>query len=376
MPFKQLRFCAFLGAVLLLTSPAIFAQGAPATLVKTGEVTTNSFHDQLTLIGRTEARVHSAIVAEVTGRVMAINAEEGNRIRKGAPLVTVDSSRIHLSLLAKEAEAEQARQQAILANDNLERSEELFEQNLIPESTIDSARAWAASAQARYNELDAQRALLALDLENCVVSAPYDGYTLRRAVDVGDWVEVGTTVYEMVDLSSITVEVDWPEKHYNSLSIGSPARIEVSGQAEVYEGTVTGLARSAALATHTFPVLITVKNTNGSLGGGKLVRATISLNEKFTSLAVEKDAIVRNSGQTMVYTIAEGKAVPIMVNVSSAEGRLVAVSGEGLVEGMPVVIRGNERIYPGAPVTTGEAQPASAEGNPSQQDNTSDAAES
>jgi multidrug efflux pump subunit AcrA (membrane-fusion protein) len=52
----------------------------------------------------------------------------------------------------------------------------------------------------------------------------------------------------------------------------------------------------------------------------------------------------------MVYTIVEGKASPINVNTSSTDGKMVAVSGQGLTEGMPIVVRGNERIFPGSPV--------------------------
>jgi multidrug efflux pump subunit AcrA (membrane-fusion protein) len=78
----------------------------------------------------------------------------------------------------------------------------------------------------------------------------------------------------------------------------------------------------------------------------------VSLQGRFTSLAVSKDAIVRQGDQTMVYTIVEGKAAPIPVVTSSSNGIMIAVSGEGLSEGMPVVVRGNERIFPGSPVQT------------------------
>jgi multidrug efflux pump subunit AcrA (membrane-fusion protein) len=54
----------------------------------------------------------------------------------------------------------------------------------------------------------------------------------------------------------------------------------------------------------------------------------------------------------LVYTIVEGKAAPITVVTSSSNGMMVAVSGEGLADGMPVVVRGNERIFPGSPVQT------------------------
>lgn len=362
MRAAYLRFSrAIVAGLAILVATEISAQGPPPTLVVTDQVREHEFHDQITLTGRTEARIFSRIVSEVTGRVVAINAPEGNPVKKGQALVTIDTSRIALALQAKEAEAEQARQQAFLADQNRMRAEELFAKQLVPESSIDSARAWAISAEARFRQLDADRAKLALDLDQCTITAPYTGYTLRRIVDVGEWVNVGAPVYEMVDLSSITVTVDLPERHYGQLSIGSPVIVAASNVAdETLTGRVTGIARSAASETHTFPVIITVLNGDQALGGGKLVRATLNLDNRFTSLAVSKDAIVRDGSTTMVYTIHEGAAAPIMVRVKSANGKLVAVDGEGLAEGMPVVVRGNERIYPGAPVRTEEKLAVSA----------------
>ncbi|MBD3402982.1 efflux RND transporter periplasmic adaptor subunit [candidate division GN15 bacterium] len=354
--FRHMLLCALV--LLPVIAGSAIAQGPPPTLVVTDQVTEHEFHDQITLIGRTEAKIHSEIVAEVSGRVTAINAPEGNPIRRGEPLVTIDTSRIVLTLKAKQAEAEQAKQQAFLAEQNRKRVEELFSQNLVPESTIDSARAWAISAEAQYQQLDAQRAELALDLDRCKIRAPYSGYTLRRVVDIGEWVSAGAPVYAMVDLSSITVTVDLPERHFGMVSVGSPVMIRATNASdEVLTGTITGIARSAAAETHTFPIIIDVPNEDGKLGGGKLVRATLNLDNRFTSLAVSKDAIVRDGSRTMVYTINEGQAVPLMVQTGSADGKLISITGEGLAVGMPVVVRGNERIFPGAPVRTAGDQP-------------------
>ena len=131
-------------------------------------------------------------------------------------------------------------------------------------------------------------------------------------------------------------------------------RLETAVIADTRFGKVTGIAPQASETTHTFPVIVWVENTEGRLGSGMLVRATLSMKDKFDSLAVSKDAIIRQGEQTMVYTIVDGKAVPIMVMMSSSAGTMVAVAGEGLVEGMPVVVRGNERIFPGSPVRTPE----------------------
>lgn len=346
---KRLFSSAVLVAAALLHTNAA-AQGPP-TLVVTEPVASMEFHDQVTLVGRSEAKIHSEIVSEVSGRVTAIDAAEGNWIGADKPLVSIDSNRIALRLRAKDAEAMQAKAQAELADDAHQRASELFGRDLISETTLDSARVSAIAARERYRQLDAERDQLALDLDNCTIRAPYSGYTLRRMVDVGEWVNQGTPVYQMVDLSQVIIAVDLPERYYGQLDIGSPASIVVSGDsANGYTGTVTGIARSASNETHTFPVLITVKNPNGKIAGGKLVRATLSLKEVFTSLAVHKDAIVRQGLQTAVYTVNDGKAMMIPVMTSSTDGKMIAVKSPQLTEGMPVVVRGNERIFPNAPV--------------------------
>ncbi len=334
----------------------------PPSLVVTDSVVRRDFHDQVTLVGRSEPRVFSQIVAEVSGRVIRIDAPEGNAITSGSPLVSIAPERTGYALKAKEAEVVQAQTQEKLALDYQNRSEQMFKQNLIRQITLDSAHAWAAASQARRQQLEAERDQLALDQKNCVVRAPYDGYTLRRLVDIGGWVSPGTPVYEMVDISQITVTVDLPERYYGRLAIGSNATIGVSNDTlHSYSGKVTGIARNASRETHTFPVIIKVPNPDGVIAGGKLVNATLSFDESYSSLAVSKDAIIRNGIQTMVYTIVDGKAAPINVITTSNDGAMVAIEGDGLSEGMPVVVRGNERIFPGSPVRVADAEtPGSA----------------
>lgn len=336
--------------VICTTGLVTFAQ-PPATLVEVEPLQTIEFHDQITLVGRTEAKINSQIVSEVSGRVTAIEAAEGNPIERDQLLIRIDTARAALLLLGKAAQARQAEARAMLTRDYMKRIDELFSRDLVSETSRDSAKAFLIIADEQFAEQEAQRQQLALDLDNCGIKAPYTGHTLRRLVDVGEWVNPGTPVYEMVDLSTIIVTVDLPERYFGHLAQGTSVAISPSNMTgEPLTGIVTGIGRSASVATHTFPVLIEVDNSDGILGGGSLVQVTLSLNEKFSSFAVSKDAIIRNGLQTMVYSVTDGKAVPFPVVVSSTSGRLVAVSGNGLSEGMSIVVRGNERIYPGGGV--------------------------
>ncbi len=357
--------------VMAVYNPASAQQ--PPTVVVTEEVREMDFHDQITLVGRTEAWISSRIVSEVAGQVKSIDASEGNPVSAGTPLATIDSDQIRFLLDAKKAQARQAKLEADLAHTNLKRVEELFSQNLVSQSAMDSSRAWAGIMDARYEELEAQRKSLERDLKNCTISAMYNGYTGQKLVDVGEWVNPGEPVFEMVDLSKIRVKVDLPERYFGNISTGAEAEIVASGNGgEVMRGEVTGIAPNANAETHTFPVIIEVENTDGKLGGGMLVRTSLWMDNTFKSLAVSKDAIIRQGDQTMVYTVNEGKAAPIQVITSSTEGKMIAVKGQGLVAGMPVVVRGNERIFPGSPVMTADAsgQPgADKNANPQNQAN-------
>jgi RND family efflux transporter MFP subunit len=323
------------------------------------------FNDQLTLVGRTRAMVQSNIVSEVAGRVQKINAREGVKVSRGDILITLDPDRINFGFEAKQAAALQAEAQAELAGKNLEREKEMYAQDLISDSRLDSVSAAAQVARQRYQELKAEMEELRLDLANTEIRAPFDGYTGLQLVEVGEWVTTGTPVYEMTDPSQIKVIVDLPERHYGKLSRGNQAVVMISGEEDKpLTGTVTGISPAASGETHTFPVILTVPNPDNLLAGGMLVRATLSLDRSFESLAVSKDAIVRQGMQTMVYTIAEGKAAPVPVTTSSTDGKMVAVTGPNLSAGMPVVVRGNERIFPGAPVRTPGQGQGQGQGGP------------
>ncbi len=327
------------------------AQQMPPTSVETEPVRSMQFHNQIILVGRTEARAQSRIVSEVAGRVIRVDAGEGNAIRRGDVVVSIDPRSIQYSVDAKRAEVEQARVQAELEEKNLVRSENLFEQGAISDDQFDEDKTLSTRTIQLYHQKMAELKQLELDLQNCRIRAPFDGYTVRKLVDVGEWVNPGTPVYELVDLTTVKVVVDLPEKYFGHVELGSTVSITVSGETgSNFQGKVTGIAPNASQETHTFPVIVTVTNPDGKLGGGMLVRATLSLDEVFTSLSVSKDAIIRQGTQTMVYTIAEGKAAPIPVQTSSSEGDRIAIQGRGLTEGMPVVVRGNERIFPGSPV--------------------------
>jgi multidrug efflux pump subunit AcrA (membrane-fusion protein) len=111
---------------------------------------------------------------------------------------------------------------------------------------------------------------------------------------------------------------------------------------------VTVIARGN-VATRTFPVKVRVEN-NAELIEGMEVKVVLPTAEKQKSLAVNRDALITVSGQTVLFTVENSVANVLPVKVVGYDGMIAGVEAPGLRQGMDVVIKGNERLRPGQPV--------------------------
>ena len=116
-----------------------------------------------------------------------------------------------------------------------------------------------------------------------------------------------------------------------------------------FPGEVEAIVPLADRLARTFPVKVRLANTRHSILPGMAARASVPLPSPEASLAVPSDAVVRTETGFLVYVVREGKAALVPVKPGISEEGLIEVRGE-LSEGEQVVVRGNERLRPGAPV--------------------------
>ena len=207
-------------------------------------------------------------------------------------------------------------------------------------------------AQARY-EVAEQQAVVdrtATELEKTTIRAPFDGYVIRRNVEVGEWVPVGGQIVEMVDLSSILVRVNVPESALPFLHVGDRTRIEIDALGRFFEGKVKHIMRDADRTARTFPVEIEIPNHQKLLAGGMFARATVTVGEEVEVVAVPKDAVVERRGITQVGVIVPGErggldARLVSVTLGSDIGDWVAITSGNIKPGAEIVTHGTERIH-------------------------------
>ena len=171
---------------------------------------------------------------------------------------------------------------------------------------------------------------------------------IKREVDRGEWLAEGATVAILAKDDVIDVVADVSEKFIPYLRVGMPVKGTVNGN-EI-NGSVTAVVPRGDVATRTFPVKIRIPNTL-ALIEGMSARVVLPTGKPQKTLVVPRDAVISVFGKMAVFAVKDSKAQMIPVNVIGYQDLMAGVEGQGLAEGMQVVVKGNERLRNGQMVS-------------------------
>ncbi len=387
--------------VLIVCSPLVLAQGLPPVGVTLGAVTKETVHETITGVATVEPWRRTVLSTELAGLVEAYPLREGDAVVEGETVVCelrhstllIDLSEAEALLARAEAEAEtsvrnalatmeERRAQMDRAEREFKRSEELYRDQVINKAEFDRAEADAIAARYQFEraredhelakdgtdpatkarEAEVRRARARLDrvkdlIEKATIKSPVNGKVAKRMTEVGEWVAPGGAIIEILTLDPVLVRVGINETDVAKLAVGDAVDVRVDAHpGRLFAGKIRHVVPEADPRSRSFPVLVEVANPDDALLAGMFARVEIRGGDGVESLAVPKDAIVLSPTGPMIFTMKapEGKgmptAVPIPVTLGGTSRDLIAVSGPGIVEGMPVVTTGNEKLIPGQPM--------------------------
>ncbi|MFQ5461421.1 MAG: efflux RND transporter periplasmic adaptor subunit [Phycisphaerae bacterium] len=189
------------------------------------------------------------------------------------------------------------------------------------------------------------------ELDKTAIHAPFSGFVASRSAELGEWLAVGGTVVDLVDLSSVLVRVDAPESVFPFVHVSDAAAVHVDAVKQNIAGTVKHILRQADASARTFPIEISLPNEAHHLAAGMFARVTMPSGEAQPMVAVPKDAIVEKNGTTHVaITMPDrhgGQSGMLMpVTTGGEAGDWIAITSGNVHPGMSVITRGNERMLP------------------------------
>jgi RND family efflux transporter MFP subunit len=309
----------------------------PAREVEAAKPRLGAFARAVTLSGALEAKDTVEIVARVEGPVVSVNSDLGARVARGALLAKIDAE--DATARSGQAEAERAQAEADLA-----RLERLAATHMATPQTVEQARTRAAVARA-------QAQLIARQLRDTGVRAPFAGGVTRRDVSVGAYVRVGTPLFSLVSSENLRLVLEVPENYLGLVTEGQTARVTVGGNA--LDATLSRVSPALDPARRTFRVEADIPGAPG-LAAGMFVTATLEVGTADRAARIPRPAVFSVLGRSRVMVATGGKAAVREVELLGEEGTDAIVLG--LNENDLVITRGPQGVAPGTAVVAKNAQ--------------------
>jgi RND family efflux transporter MFP subunit len=266
--------------------------GPPPAQVRVAAMAERSLKPRFEVVGRLQELERTTVAAEVSGKLVAVPVEEGDRVEAGqTTLAKVEDVWAKLDLEAATADVAAAEATLDQSQRDLQYLEKLLEANSAKPKEVADQRASVKSDRATLDAAKARRARARQRVNRLTVTPPFDGVVVDKRAEVGQWVEPGTTVVEMVSRGQIDAVLNVPEKRINTVQVGDLVTVVVEPLAYQTNGEVVAVNPSGDNPARTFPVKVRLDDAKGKLKPGMSAIGQLPLAEAAQRLTVPRAAV-------------------------------------------------------------------------------------
>lgn len=305
------------------------------------------------MTGTIRAFHRATITAETQGRVLARAALPGAAVAAGGLLIELESSRQTLEVRRTEAALGTAETVLRHAERELERGEQLLANKALSNQRHDDLRLALDRARNEREVALVARDTARRNLADTKIRAPFAGTVDSLAVDVGDFVAIGTPVATLVDLSRVRIFGGVTAREAARLVPGSKAKVSIADlEGQSFEAELVAVARVAGRIDGTYELELGMPNPGGLRDG---MVASIELRDAASaeSLLAPRAALLRRAGEPEVFVVQDGPGGPVArvrgVRTGRVDGEWIEIL-DGLAAGDAVVFDGQFALQDGASV--------------------------
>ena len=340
--------------------------------VEISKVRLGQLNEKVFLVGALKPIAQVDVVSKMTGRIDQLSAEIGDWVQKGTLIAKVDEDEVRqqvnraaAALEVAKASLSQKQTDLEILKKELDRTVELHENQLIPRRDLDTAEARYRGAiaqeklaEAQIDQAQAELRELRVRLDNTRILAPISGLVGKRHLDNGALVNPSMPVVSLVDLSTMVMEINAPEKDLVKIRAGLEANIVLDAYPEQkFKGRVIRLSPILDPATRTGSVEVEVPNPKMMLKAEMFARVELDLGTRHNTLLVPREALVSHDQQRGVFKLQDDIARFQPVDAGVAQGGEVEVIS-GLKEGEAVITLGVNLVKNGDRVQLRSEKPA------------------
>jgi RND family efflux transporter MFP subunit len=329
--------------------------------------------------GYVTARRIATVSSKITGKVLEVLIEEGQRVAEGEVLAYLDPADAkaqrdlaNAQLSSAKSQLAEAQAQLTLADQTLVRQRELAAAKLVAASALDAAVADRASRAARLVSLQRavdvaqdQLAITALSVDNTIIRAPFAGVIVAKAAQPGEMISpisagggsIRTGIGTLVDMDSLEVQVDVNEAYIGRVTPKMPVEAVLNAYPDwKIPAEVIAIVPTADRSKATVKVRIALKSKDPRIVPDMGVRVSF-LDEAAADAPppagafVPERAVVTADGASHVFTVTDGRAARVAVTLGEKRDTDQQVL-TGLKGGETVVLSPPEGLGDGDRVTT------------------------
>jgi len=302
-------------------------------------VAASPFAETVSATGTLRAEESVDLQPEINGKIVALDFEEGARVRKGDLLVKLNDADLRGTL-------QRAAWRRELAELRERRLAKLLESASVKQDDYDAA----------LNDLNIQRAEVAITeamIAKTEIRAPFDGVIGLRFVSEGAFVNATTRIATLQSVARVKLDFSVPEKYGGRIRLGSPLSFTVPGSERKFSGKIYALDPRIDAGTRTVLVRAMCDNTDGRLLAGGFANVEFTLAETPDAILVPAIAVIPGVSDKNVFVVIDGRAARRTVVTGMRNESFVQVL-EGLKSGEIVITSGLQQMRSGLPVAVVE----------------------
>jgi membrane fusion protein (multidrug efflux system) len=326
--------------------------------VKIGKVHAIEDHEGMVLSGTVGSPAAPSNVSFLaSGKVIQVLPREGDYVRKGQLLASIDPTDYQLALTAATKQADMAQIASERAEDEHRRMKMLYDSKSLAPNDYEKYKSVYESARKQYEQATASEKISRKHLTDAELHSPVNGFISKRSIEPGEMASPGRPVFEIVNLDTVEISVGVPETDVHSVRDGQKAAITLPAlPGESFEGVVRLVNVSADPGTRTFMTRISIPNPKHTLQIGMVAEARIRGDKVVKMLTAPIEAIVRDpQGATMVYVYypEQKRVYAKRVEIGTPHGRDLEIRS-GLTGDEWIVLVGQPQLRDGSVVAAAE----------------------
>ncbi len=305
----------------------------PPVTVAAATARAETWPSTLDAVGTIRAARGVNLAAEVSGEIIAISVTSGEQVSAGQLLLTLNDSVEQASLKRQQANL-------VLARQLYERDASLIKQKSIPQSQYDRSRADLDAALAGLAEIEAR-------LDNKRINAPFAGTVGIIEVKRGDYIESGTPITTLQDLTELEIDFSVPARHFPNLHTGLELEIRTASSEQAFAAVLEAIDAAVDPGTRNLALRARLLQSDGLLPG-MFAQVSIDLNQPRQVVTLPETAVTYSLQGDTIYVVKEDDdglyVIPRVVHTGLVQNGRVAISS-GLEVGEQIVSVGQNKLY-------------------------------